>query len=173
MKQEKDDNYWMGLALREANKAGTRGEVPIGAVIVRDGMVLGRGFNLREKSLDPTSHAEMTAIRKAAKKAGNWRLLGATLYVTLEPCPMCMGAILLSRLERVVFGCYDPKAGAAGSLYDLSDDPRLNHRVQLTAGIRSEECSAILSDFFAKLRKRKKESTRELQPSLSIPTPDP
>jgi tRNA(adenine34) deaminase len=157
MKQEKDDNYWMGLALREAGKAGARGEVPIGAVIVRDGMVLGRGYNLRERSLDPTSHAEMTAIRRAAKKSGNWRLLGATLYVTLEPCPMCMGAILLARLERVVFGCHDPKAGAAGSLYDLSDDPRLNHRLQLTAGVRGEECSAILSDFFAALRKRKKE----------------
>lgn len=158
MKQEKDDNYWMGLALREANKAGDRGEVPIGAVIVRDGMVLGRGYNLREKSLDPTSHAEMTAIRKAARKAANWRLLGATLYVTLEPCPMCMGAILLARLERVVFGCHDPKAGAAGSLYDLSDDPRLNHRVALTSGVRSEECSAILSDFFAALRKKKREA---------------
>lgn len=156
MIQEKDDYYWMGRAIREANKAGARGEVPIGAVVVRDGVVLGRGYNLREKSLDPTSHAEMTAIRKAAKKAGNWRLLGATLYVTLEPCPMCMGAIILARLERVVFGCHDPKAGAAGSLYDLSDDSRLNHRVALATGVRGEECAELLSSFFAALRRKKR-----------------
>jgi len=157
MKLVKDDNYWMGVAIGEAGKAGARGEVPIGAIVVREGKVLGRGHNLRETSLDPTSHAEMTAIRKAARKAGNWRLLGATLYVTLEPCPMCMGAILLSRLERVVFGCHDPKGGAAGSLYDLSDDPRLNHRVFLTSGVRSDECSQLLSSFFSALRQRKKE----------------
>ncbi|MRR59302.1 MAG: tRNA adenosine(34) deaminase TadA [Deltaproteobacteria bacterium] len=153
---EKDHSYWMGLAIREAKKAGARDEVPIGAVIVRDGLVLGRGYNLREKSLDPTSHAEMTAIRRAAKKAANWRLLGATLYVTLEPCPMCMGAILLARLERVVFGCHDPKAGAAGSLFDLSNDARLNHRLELTSGVRGEECAELLSSFFAALRQRKK-----------------
>jgi len=153
---EKDHSYWMGLAIREAKKAGARDEVPIGAVIVRDGLVLGRGYNLREKSLDPTSHAEMTAIRRAAKKAANWRLLGATLYVTLEPCPMCMGAILLARLERVVFGCHDPKAGAAGSLFDLSNDARLNHRLELTSGVRGEECAELLSSFFAALRERKK-----------------
>ena len=157
MKQEKDDNYWMGLAIRAAKKAEALGEVPIGAVVVRDGLVLGRGYNLREKSLDPTSHAEMTAIRKAAKKAGNWRLLGATLYVTLEPCPMCMGAIILARLERVVFGCHDPKAGAAGSLYDLSNDSRLNHRVALKSGVRGEECAGLLSSFFAALRRTKKQ----------------
>ncbi|MEA5114139.1 MAG: tRNA adenosine(34) deaminase TadA [Geobacteraceae bacterium] len=156
MKRIKDDNYWMGKAIVEAGKAEARGEVPIGAVIVRDGEVLGRGYNRRETSLDPTSHAEMTAIRKAARKAGNWRLLGATLYVTLEPCPMCMGAILLSRLERVVFGCHDPKGGAAGSLYDLSDDARLNHRVSLTSGVRGKECSELLSSFFAGLRQQKK-----------------
>ncbi|MRR34612.1 tRNA adenosine(34) deaminase TadA [bacterium] len=156
MKQPKDDHYWMGLALREARKAEVRGEVPIGAVIVRDGLVLGRGHNLREGSQDPTSHAEMLAIRKAARKTGNWRLLGATLYVTLEPCTMCMGAIILARLERVVFGCRDPKGGAAGSLFDLSDDPRLNHRVELGSGVRQEECAAILSAFFAELRRKKK-----------------
>jgi len=154
---EKDDSYWMGLAIREAKKAEARGEVPIGALVVRDGLVLGRGYNLREKSLDPTSHAEMIAIRKAAKKAANWRLLGATLYVTLEPCPMCMGAIILARLERVVFGCHDPKAGAAGSLYDLSNDARLNHRVALTSGIRGEECAGLLSSFFSALRRSKKQ----------------
>jgi tRNA(adenine34) deaminase len=170
MTHAKDDHYWMGLALREARKAGTRGEVPIGAVVVRDGTVLGRGYNRREMSLDPTSHAEITAIRKAARKAGNWRLLGATLYVTLEPCPMCMGAILLARVERVVFGCHDPKGGAAGSLYDLSDDPRLNHRVALEAGIRRDECSALLSSFFAGLRLRRKQATETVGSPLK-PSP--
>jgi tRNA(adenine34) deaminase len=152
----KDDSYWMGIALREAGKAGDRGEVPIGAVVVRDGMVLARGHNLRESKQDPAAHAEMIAVRKAAKKVGNWRLTGATLYVTLEPCIMCMGVILLARIERVVFGCYDPKGGAAGSLYDLSDDQRLNHRLALDAGVRGAECAAILSNFFAALRARKK-----------------
>lgn len=152
----KDDAYWMGIALREADKAADRGEVPIGAVVVRGGIVLGRGYNLREGKHDPTAHAELIAIRKAALKAGNWRLTGATLYVTLEPCLMCMGAILLARLERVAFGCYDPKAGAAGSLYDLSDDRRLNHRVALVPGVRETECAERLSEFFAALRRQKK-----------------
>jgi len=146
----------MGIALREARKAGERGEVPIGAVVVRDGKVIGRGFNLRESKHDPTAHAEIIAIRQAARKSGNWRLTGATLYVTLEPCLMCMGAILLARIERVAFGCYDPKAGGAGSLYDLSADPRLNHQLLLTAGILQAECSTILSNFFAALREAKK-----------------
>jgi tRNA(adenine34) deaminase len=151
-----DDVYWMGVALAEAKKAARRGEVPIGAVVVRDGTVLGRGYNLREGKHDPTAHAEIIAIRKASGKTGAWRLTGATLYVTLEPCVMCMGAILLARFDRVVFGCHDPKGGAAGSLYDLSDDPRLNHRVALTSGILAGECSEILSKFFAKLRELKK-----------------
>lgn len=146
----------MGIALREAKKAGDRGEIPIGAVVVKDGAVIGRGYNVREAKHDPVAHAEIIAIRQAARRTGNWRLTGSTLYVTLEPCLMCMGAILLARIDRVVFGCYDPKAGAAGSLYDLSDDPRLNHRVMLLAGVRGDECSAILSGFFAALRREKK-----------------
>jgi tRNA(adenine34) deaminase len=150
-----DDHYWMGIALREARKAEDRSEVPIGAVIVRDGIVIGRGYNLRESRKDPAAHAELIAIRKAAKKIDNWRLAGSILYVTLEPCIMCMGAILLARVERVVFGCRDPKGGAAGSLYDFSDDRRLNHRVALTVGIRGEECAALLSGFFRELRRRK------------------
>jgi len=154
----RDDAYWMGKALREAEKAAARDEVPIGAVIVRDGVVVGRGYNLREGRQDPSAHAEMIAIRQAARRLGSWRLTGCILYVTLEPCTMCMGAIILARLDRVVFGCYDPKGGAAGSLYDLSDDHRLNHRVELTPHIRERECSAILSRFFADLRKRKKAS---------------
>jgi tRNA(adenine34) deaminase len=152
----RDDAYWMGKALREAEKAAARGEVPIGAVVVRDGVVIGRGYNLREAKSDPSAHAEMIAIRQAARRLANWRLSGAVLYVTLEPCIMCMGAIILARLERVVFGCFDPKGGAAGSLFDLSDDRRLNHRVELTPRVREEECSAILSGFFAELRRRKK-----------------
>ncbi|RNC67414.1 MAG: nucleoside deaminase [Desulfuromonadales bacterium] len=152
-----DDAHWMGKALREAEKAAARGEVPIGAVIVRDGTIIGRGYNLREGKNDPSAHAEMIAIRQAAKRLDNWRLTGSVLYVTLEPCLMCMGAIILSRIERVVFGCYDPKGGAAGSLYDLSDDRRLNHRVALTPLVREEECAGILSGFFVELRRRKRE----------------
>jgi tRNA(adenine34) deaminase len=152
----KDDAYWMGIALREAKKAGDRGEIPIGAVVVKDGAVIGRGYNLREAKHDPVAHAEIIAIRQAARKLGNWRLSGATLYVTLEPCLMCMGAILLARIGKVVFGCYDPKGGAAGSLYDLSNDLRLNHRLPVAAGVRGDECSAMLSGFFAALRKQKK-----------------
>ena len=151
----KDDDYWMGLALREARKAEDRSEVPIGAILVRDGVVVGRGYNLREGKQDPSAHAELIAIRKAAKKIGNWRLTGTTLYVTLEPCLMCMGLIILARIERVVFGCFDLKGGAAGSLYDLSDDRRLNHRVVLSPGVRETECSALLSNFFAALRRAK------------------
>jgi tRNA(adenine34) deaminase len=147
----------MGVALREAKKAADRGEVPIGALVVKDGVVIGRGYNRRESSFDPTAHAEMIAIRRAAKRLGSWRLTGATLYVTLEPCLMCMGGIILARLDRVVFGCHDPKGGAAGSLYDVSDDPRLNHRVELASGVRREECSAILSSFFSALRRAKRQ----------------
>jgi tRNA(adenine34) deaminase len=152
----KDDEYWMRQALREATKAETRGEVPIGAVIVRDGALIASGYNQREGKQDPAAHAELIAIRKAARKLGNWRLTGTTLYVTLEPCTMCMGAIILARIDRVVFGCHDPKGGAAGSLYDFSCDQRLNHQVTVTTGIREQECSQRLSAFFAALRVAKK-----------------
>lgn len=152
----RDDSYWMGKALAQAANAGARGEVPIGAVLVKDGVVVGRGYNLRESRQDPCAHAELLAIRQAARRLRAWRLTGTVLYVTLEPCPMCMGAIILARVERLVFGSFDPKAGAAGSLYDLTSDHRFNHRVQVTSGVRSEECSAILSDFFRELRQQKK-----------------
>jgi tRNA(adenine34) deaminase len=158
----KDDAYWMGVALREAHKAGDRGEIPIGAVVVKDGAIIGRGYNLREAKRDPVAHAEILAIRQAARRLGNWRLTGTTIYVTLEPCVMCMGAILLARIDRLAFGCYDPKGGAAGSLYDLSCDVRLNHRVGLVAGIRETECSAILSGFFTALRREKKAAKKSL-----------
>ena len=154
----KDDSYWMGRALNLARKAECSAEVPIGAIIVRDGTIIGRGFNQREGRNDPSAHAEMLAIRQAARKLAAWRLTGTTLYVTLEPCPMCMGAILLARIDRVVFGCFDPKGGAAGSLYNLAADPRFNHQTELTSGIRSEECSALLSIFFRNLRQEKKQS---------------
>jgi len=146
----------MKKAILEAGKAQGKSEVPIGCVIVKDGRIIARGHNLRETSNDPTAHAELIAIRKAARKLCSWRLLDTTLYVTLEPCSMCMGAIILARIPKVVFGCYDPKGGAAGSIYDLSNNPRLNHTVQLVPNIMGEECSSLLSDFFADLRKRKK-----------------
>jgi len=148
--------YWMTHAITEARKAEAKDEVPIGCVIVLDDRIIARGHNLRESSQDPVAHAELIAIRKAARKLGSWRLLNCTLYVTLEPCTMCMGAIILARIPTVVFGCYDPKGGAAGSLFDLSDDPRLNHTVALVPQILESECSGLLSSFFAGLRARKR-----------------
>ena len=142
----------MVRALAEAGKAERKNEVPVGCVIVSDGNIIARGHNLRESSQDPSAHAELSAIRKAARKRNSWRLLNTVLYVTLEPCIMCMGAIILARIPTVVFGCYDPKGGAAGSLYDLSNDSRLNHRLCLIPGIMESECSGTLSGFFSKLR---------------------
>lgn len=146
----------MGKAISEACKAEAKGEVPIGCVIVKDGCIVARAHNLRESRQDPAGHAELLAIRKAAAKLQSWRLLDCTLYVTLEPCLMCMGAIILARVPTVVFGCHDPKAGAAGSLYDLSCDSRLNHRCELVSRVREAECSALLSDFFAELRRKRR-----------------
>jgi tRNA(adenine34) deaminase len=140
----------------EAETAARLGEVPIGAVVVRGGEVIGRGYNLRETSNDPTSHAEMVAIRQAAATLDSWRLLECTLYVTLEPCVMCMGAIILARIPRLVFACRDPRAGAVGSIYDFSRDERFNHRVEVTEGVLANECSELLSGFFQSLRARKK-----------------
>lgn len=153
---EIEDMRWMEEALREASKAEALGEVPIGAVIVCNGVIIGRGYNMRETSLDPTAHAEMIAIGEASETLGAWRLLGCTLYVTLEPCPMCAGAIVQSRVPRVVFGTSDPKAGCAGTLMNLLQEDRFNHRVDLTTGIMEEECSLILTSFFRKLRDKKK-----------------
>jgi tRNA(adenine34) deaminase len=151
---ERTNGYWMTRAISEARKAETKDEVPIGCVIVREGKIIARGHNLRESTQDPAAHAEMIAIRKAARKLGSWRLLDSTLYVTLEPCCMCMGAIILARIPRVVFGCFDPKGGAAGSLYDLSNNPGLNHNVELVSRILEGECSALLTEFFSALRRR-------------------
>jgi tRNA(adenine34) deaminase len=138
----------MEEALALARAAGDRGEVPIGAVAVFEGRVVGRGANRREGDRDPTAHAEMLAIREAARALGRWRLTGVTLAVTLEPCAMCAGAMVLARIDRLVFGADDPKAGAVGSLMDLSQDPRLNHRFQVERGVRSEECGELLRAFF-------------------------
>ncbi len=146
----------MREALAEAEIARSRGEVPIGAVVVHAGRVIGRGHNLRETSNDPTTHAEMVAIRQAAAALGSWRMLDATLYVTLEPCVMCMGAIILARLPRLVYACRDPRAGAVGSIYDFSSDRRFNHAVDVTEGVLADECSKMLRDFFKQLREEKK-----------------
>ena len=146
----------MQVALEEAEAAKSLGEVPIGAVVVHDGEIIGRGHNLRETSNDPTTHAEMIAIRMAAEKIGHWRLLDTTLYVTLEPCVMCMGAIILARIPRLVYACRDPRAGAVGSIYDFAQDERFNHKVEVTEGVLGEDCSQLLSGFFQALRAGKK-----------------
>jgi len=153
---ERSHEYWMARAIAEARKAEAIAEVPIGCVIVQDNRIIVRAHNLRETKQDPAAHAELLAIRKAARRLGSWRLLDTTLYVTLEPCLMCMGAIILARIPKVVFGCFDPKAGAAGSLYDLSSDPRLNHRFELISGICEQECSGMLSAFFTELRRKRR-----------------
>ncbi len=145
---------WMGEALAEARAAERHGDVPIGAVVVADGVVVARAHNRREVDGDPTAHAEILALREAARARGHWRLTGATLYVTLEPCTMCAGALVLARLDRVVFGADDPKAGAVGALWDIPRDPRLNHRVEVVRGVEAERCAGLLRDFFAARRSR-------------------
>jgi len=157
---KKNDEFYMQLALEEARKAGELGEVPIGAVIVYDGEVIASAYNLRETTQNAVTHAELLAIERACKQLGTWRLEGAELYVTLEPCPMCSGAIILSRVERVVYGAKDPKAGCAGTLMNLLDDDRFNHQSEVVAGVLEEECGEILTSFFRELRQRKKEKKR-------------
>jgi tRNA(adenine34) deaminase len=142
----------MAIALEEAGMAALKGEIPVGAVAVLDGRVVARGHNQRESLRDPTAHAEMLVLREAALRLGRWRLNGVRLYVTLEPCPMCAGAAVLSRISRLIFGCRDPRTGACGSLYTVVQDPRLNHRVEVEEGLRGEECARHLRDFFNGLR---------------------
>ena len=146
------DVEWMARALELARRAAAAGEVPVGAVIVRDGEVVGEGYNLTVTEADPTTHAEVVAIRRAAATVGDWRLLDCTLYVTLEPCAMCAGAIVLARIPRVVFGASDPKAGMAGSLGNLLQDRRLNHRCEVTSGVLAEESGELLRAFFRERR---------------------
>lgn len=152
-----NDAYYMQLAINEAEKARGKNEVPIGAIIVYQDEVIGSGYNVREQSQETLSHAELIAIQEANKKIGSWRLEDCTLYVTLEPCPMCAGAIVQSRIKRVVYGAKDPKAGCAGSLMNLLDDNRFNHQVEVRSGILQEECGQLLTTFFKTLRERKKQ----------------
>jgi tRNA(adenine34) deaminase len=146
------DDYFMRLALREAERALKHEDVPIGAVVVRGGEVVAAAHNERELRQDPTAHAEIIALRDAATVAGSWRVLDAVLYVTLEPCAMCAGAIVLARVPRVVYGASDPKAGACGSVLDVLGEPRLNHRPEVAGGLLAAECGALLSEFFASRR---------------------
>ena len=147
-----DDDEAMGLALEEAAAALAHGDVPVGAIVVVEGAVVARRHNQREALRDPTAHAEILALRDAAAALGSWRLGGATLVVTLEPCPMCAGALVAGRVGRLVFGAVDPKAGATGSLYNLCSDPRLNHEVAITHGVRAAESTALLDAFFTARR---------------------
>jgi tRNA(adenine34) deaminase len=150
------DDFFMGEALRQAAKAREKDEVPVGAVIVREGKIIARAFNQVEALKDATAHAEMLALTQAENAVGDWRLTDCTLYATKEPCPMCAGAIVHTRLARVVFGAADPKGGAAGSALNLLQFPTLNHQCEITSGVRAEECRALLLDFFAEQRAAKK-----------------
>lgn len=150
------DEVYMKAAIAEAKKAALRDEVPVGAVIVKDGKIVARAHNLKEQKNCANFHAETVAIERACKKLGNWYLEGCELYVTLEPCPMCCGAVINARVERVCFGAYDPKAGAVVSLYTLLSDPRLNHTAEVKGGVLETECAALLADFFKRKREEKK-----------------
>ena len=157
------DEFFMKLAIEEAKKAESLGEVPIGAVIVKGNQVIASGYNLRETTQNAVTHAELLAIQNACKATKGWRLEGTTLYVTLEPCPMCSGAILLSRVERVVYGAVDPKAGCAGTLMNLLEDDRFNHRCEVVPGVLGDECGNMLTQFFRNIRQRKKEQKQRKQ----------
>jgi len=146
--QQQIDERYMRLAIDAAHIAEENGDVPIGAVIVYQDQVIGRAYNQREQLTDPTAHAEIVALTQAATFMETWRLHGCTIYVTLEPCPMCAGALVLGRLDRLVYGCDDPKAGACGSLYDIVRDERLNHRLEVSAGILAHDCAVLLQTFF-------------------------
>jgi tRNA(adenine34) deaminase len=146
------DERFMRLALGQADIAEHNGDVPIGCVVVHDGCVIAKAYNQREQLQDPTAHAEIIALNQAATAIGNWRLHGCTLYVTLEPCSMCAGALVLARIDRLVYGCSDPKTGACGSLYNIVQDARLNHRVETTSDILQDQCSHQLKSFFARKR---------------------
>lgn len=149
---EELDRRYMAEAVALARRALDSADVPVGALVVHDGRVIGRGFNQREALQDPTAHAEILAISAAAQYIGHWRLDACTLYVTLEPCAMCAGAIVLARVPRLVFGAFDPKAGACGSLFEISSDPRLNHRAETVGGIMADECGELLREFFRRRR---------------------
>ncbi|MFA5293626.1 MAG: tRNA adenosine(34) deaminase TadA [Phycisphaerae bacterium] len=151
---EKQDQQFMKAAIDQAYVALENGDVPVGAVIVHENQIIAKGRNQRHQLNDPTAHAEIIALTAASEHIGHWRLHNCTIYVTLEPCAMCAGALVLARIDRLVFGCDDPKAGACGSLYNIVQDKRLNHRVEITKGILAEDCSKILQDFFRTKRER-------------------
>jgi tRNA(adenine34) deaminase len=163
-----DDNFWMQYALKEAEEAGRKGEVPVGAVVVLENRIIGRGHNSVETLHDPTAHAEMLAITAAAETLQSWRLNEARLYVTLEPCNMCAGAAVLARLQQIIFGAWDPKAGACGTLSNVTQDERLNHQVEIIPGVMEPECGELLKQFFRRLREQrtaaKKDSTEQGSP---------
>lgn len=159
--EEKQDQLFMKIAIEEAQKAAEIGEVPIGAVVVYRGEVIARAHNLRETDQSAVAHAELLAIEKACKVLGTWRLEEATLYVTLEPCAMCSGAILLSRIPRVVYGAADPKGGCAGTFMNLLQDSRFNHQSEVDSGILDQECGQLLTSFFQEIRNRRKEEKRQ------------
>lgn len=150
-----NEEKFMRTAISEARRAFDRGEVPVGAVVVKNGEIIARGYNLVEENKDPTAHAEMIALRAAARKLGGWRLIGCDLYVTCEPCAMCVGAMVWSRIEHLYFGAEDPKAGACGSVFDIPGETRLNHSIEVFGGVLEDECAALLRDFFARLRTKK------------------
>ena len=152
MKSYNDDERYMQVAIEQARIAEENGDVPIGAVIVHESQIIGKAYNQREQLQDPTAHAEIIALTQAAAALENWHLNGCTMYVTLEPCPMCAGALVLSRMDRLVYGCDDPKAGACKSLYNIVQDERLNHRLEVTSGVLAEQCSKLLRDFFSQRR---------------------
>ncbi|OHB57396.1 MAG: tRNA-specific adenosine deaminase [Planctomycetes bacterium GWF2_50_10] len=149
------DERFMQAAIRQALIAQENGDVPIGCIIVHQGQIIAKAYNEREQLCDPTAHAEILAITAASQHLESWRLHNCTIYVTLEPCPMCAGALVLARMERLVYGCSDPKTGSCGSLYNIVQDPRLNHRLEVTSGVLENECSAMLSDFFRQKREKK------------------
>ena len=156
----KEDQRFMRAAIDAAEIAEENGDVPIGAVIVYENRIIARAYNQREQLADPTAHAEIIALTQAAASFENWRLHGCTIYVTLEPCPMCAGALVLARLDRLVFGCEDPKTGACGSLYNIVEDERLNHRLDVKSGVLAEECSEQLQSFFQKKRTQNNQKTQ-------------
>jgi len=159
--QQRIKEEWMRVAIEEAKKAEALVEVPIGAIVVHQGQIIGRGHNLRETTQNATTHAEMIAIQEACKAIGSWRLEETQLYVTLEPCPMCSGAMILSRVKEVYFGAYDPKGGTAGTLMNLLEDERFNHQADVEGGILEEECGELLSVFFRNLRAKKKKLKKD------------
>lgn len=159
--QQRIKEEWMRVAIEEAKKAEALAEVPIGAIVVHQGQIIGRGHNLRETTQNATTHAEMIAIQEACKAIGSWRLEETQLYVTLEPCPMCSGAMILSRVKEVYFGAYDPKGGTAGTLMNLLEDERFNHQAEVEGGILEEECGELLSMFFRNLRAKKKKLKKD------------